>query len=236
MQNSYDNGPATCAGFWVRAAAYVIDSVIVFFGLLIVRLIMSGVMSMTEGTAFSGGILFQYTLKDIALYLVQVLYFILCTYLTGTTLGKRAMNLRVVSEEGGKLTLLNVVYRETVGRFLSGIILYIGYIIAGIDPQKRALHDILCDTRVIYARRVKVYPVYQRPMPPVPPVQSGLQPGPQAASGVPVSEPGASAQGHQLHETGNVPPVPGQEAPRKTGYHMVRPEQESPAVHEEDRQ
>ena len=202
MQNSYDNGPATCAGFWVRAAAYAIDSVIVFFGLLIVRLIMSGVMSMTEGTAFSGGILFQYTLKDIALYLVQVLSFILCTYLTGTTLGKRAMNLRVVSEEGEKLTLLNVVYRETVGRFLSGIILYIGYIIAGIDPQKRALHDILCDTRVIYARRVKVYPVYQRPVPPVPEER----------------------------------PVPEQEAPQKTGYHMVRPGQESPAVHEEDRQ
>jgi uncharacterized RDD family membrane protein YckC len=32
---------------------------------------------------------------------------------------------------------------------LSAIILMIGYIMAGFDEQKRALHDILCDTRVI---------------------------------------------------------------------------------------
>jgi uncharacterized RDD family membrane protein YckC len=30
--------------------------------------------------------------------------------------------------------------------------LLIGYIIAGFDSQKRALHDMICDTRVIRAR------------------------------------------------------------------------------------
>jgi len=33
---------------------------------------------------------------------------------------------------------------------LSGIILYIGYMMAGWDDQKRALHDRLVETRVIY--------------------------------------------------------------------------------------
>jgi uncharacterized RDD family membrane protein YckC len=32
---------------------------------------------------------------------------------------------------------------------ISGMILMIGYIIAGLDSQKRALHDMICDTRVI---------------------------------------------------------------------------------------
>ena len=54
------------------------------------------------------------------------------------------------------------MYRETIGKFLSGVIMNIGYIIAGIDSEKRALHDILCDTRVIYAKRVKVIPVQTR--------------------------------------------------------------------------
>ena len=58
--------------------------------------------------------------------------------------------------------LFDVVYRETIGKFLSGVIMNIGYIIAGIDSEKRALHDILCDTRVIYAKRVKVIPVQTR--------------------------------------------------------------------------
>ena len=63
------------------------------------------------------------------------------------------------TKDGEKLRLFDVVYRETIGKFLSGVIMNIGYIIAGIDSEKRALHDILCDTRVIYAKRVKVIPV-----------------------------------------------------------------------------
>ena len=89
------------------------------------------------------------------------------------------MNLRVVSAHHKKLTFLNVLYRETIGRFLSNFILGIGYILIGIDKEKRGLHDILSDTRVIYGKKIKVYPVYQRPVPaymppqpPVPPMQS----------------------------------------------------------------
>jgi uncharacterized RDD family membrane protein YckC len=35
---------------------------------------------------------------------------------------------------------------------VSGMILLIGYIMAGFDNEKRALHDRVCDTRVIYKR------------------------------------------------------------------------------------
>lgn len=180
MQNSYSSRDTEYAGFWVRLAAYVIDSIIVFFGLLFVRLFLSGIMSVLSDTWIGGNILFHYTLKDILLYGFQVLYFILCTYLTGTTLGKRAMNLRVVSADGQKLTILNVVYRETIGRFLCSISVGIGYIIAGVDREKRGLHDILCDTRVIYAKRVKVIPVYPRyQAPPMPgPGQTVVPPMP----------------------------------------------------------
>ena len=177
MQNSYSSRDTEYAGFWVRLAAYVIDSIIVFFGLLFVRLFLSGIMSVLSDTWIGGNILFHYTLKDILLYGFQVLYFILCTYLTGTTLGKRAMNLRVVSADGQKLTILNVVYRETIGRFLCSLSVGIGYIIAGVDREKRGLHDILCDTRVIYAKRVKVIPVYPRYQAPLMPGQPMPGPG-----------------------------------------------------------
>ena len=100
--------------------------------------------------------LFSYTIKDIYLYLGGVLYYILLTYYTGTTLGKKLMNLRVVAETGEKLTLFNVIYRETIGRFLCSFFGGIGYIMAGIDGQKRGLHDMICGTRVIYEKRVKV--------------------------------------------------------------------------------
>ncbi len=182
MRNNCSRNDVTYAGFWVRLAAYLIDSVLVFFGLLAVRLVLSGILSFADGTALGGNLLFDYTLKDIVLYVCQVCYFILFTYCAGTTPGKKLMNLRVVSAEGGGgLTFFNVLYRETVGRFLCGLSIGIGYIVAGIDREKRGIHDMLCDTRVIYAKKVKVYPAYPAPpagnpggqqMPPqVPPLQ-----------------------------------------------------------------
>lgn len=151
------------AGFWVRLAAYAIDMLIVTAGLLVVRLLFLGIDSLLAGTFLEGGILFHYTLKDIILYMLQVLYFILFTYHTGTTLGKKALNLCVIrSDSKENLSLLNVIYRETIGRFLCGFIFCIGYIIAGLDEEKRGIHDRLCDTRVIYAKPVKVYPVYHK--------------------------------------------------------------------------
>lgn len=142
----------------MRFAAYLIDSVIVFVGLLIVRLILSVVMGAAKDTVFGGNLLFQYNLKDIVLYVMESLYFILFTYYTGTTIGKRLMNLKVVRTDGEeRLHLLNIIYRETVGRFLCGVICGLGYLMAGIDGEKRGLHDILADTRVIYAKKVKIY-------------------------------------------------------------------------------
>ena len=98
----------------------------------------------------------MYTINYICLFLGRVWYYILLTYYTGTTLGKKLMNLRVVAETGEKLTLFNVIYRETIGRFLCSFFGGIGYIMAGIDGQKRGLHDMICGTRVIYEKRVKV--------------------------------------------------------------------------------
>ena len=204
MQNNYNNRDVEYAGFWVRLAAYCIDSLIVFAGLLVVRLFMAGVSSLAKGTVLDGGILFQYTLKDIVLYVFEVLYFILCTYYTGTTLGKKALNLRVVSAlNGQKLSLLDVVYRETIGRFLCSISIGIGYVIVGIDKEKRGIHDMLCDTRVIYGKKIKVYPVYQVPkMPQVPPVPP-MTGQPPMAGQPPMGQP-----------------------PQNNSYHMVHPEDE----------
>lgn len=172
MQNSYSN--ENYAGFWVRLAAYMIDSIIVTVGLLVVRLAWIAVGAIISGTILDGNVLFHYSLKDIVLYIFKVMYFILLTWCTGTTIGKRLMNLRVVpADRNEKLSFVDVLYRETVGRFLCGISIWIGYIIVGIDKEKRGFHDMLCDTRVVYEKKVKMYPEYRRPagtqMPPVQP-------------------------------------------------------------------
>ena len=107
MLNNWNKSAFTFAGFWVRLAAYVIDSVIVFFALLFVRLFSSGVMSLAEGTPLGGNVLFTYTLKDIILYAFQVLYFILFTYYTGTTPGTRPRRMKDMYDVGLVVSLLD---------------------------------------------------------------------------------------------------------------------------------
>jgi uncharacterized RDD family membrane protein YckC len=45
---------------------------------------------------------------------------------------------------------------QAAGRYLAflinGFTLFIGFIMAGFDDQKRALHDRICDTRVIHVK------------------------------------------------------------------------------------
>ena len=190
MQNSYSN--ENYAGFWVRLAAYVIDSVIVAIGLLVVRLAWIGIGALISGTILDENVLFHYSLKDIVLYIFKVMYFALLTWCTGTTIGKRLMNLRVVpADRNEKLSFVDVLYRETVGRFLCGISIWIGYIIVGIDKEKRGFHDMLCDTRVVYEKKVKMYSEYQSAAGPQMSVQprEPVQSQPQAPVQPQASEP-----------------------------------------------
>ena len=136
------------AGFGVRAAAYLVDRLLLLLALGFIR-VPALLVSLFTGGGISRAVLFQYSALDIVCYLLSALYFVLQTYLSGSTLGKKLFHLRVEGNDGEKLRFVDVLYRETVGRFLSGL-LYIGYILALIDSRNRAFHDWLCDTRVVY--------------------------------------------------------------------------------------
>lgn len=80
-------------------------------------------------------------------WLGEAAYGIIFHWLWGQTLGKMALQIRVVSMDGGPLS-----FGQAVGRYfavrLSVLILGIGFIMAGVRADKRALHDLLVGTRV----------------------------------------------------------------------------------------
>ena len=155
MQNRPDN--RIYAGFFVRLAAYIVDTVIVWAAMLIVRIPVWVTTISSHDNFLVKDFIFQYSIKDILFYIMQAAYFVLLTYFTGSTLGKKLFQIRVVSAEDRKMTFFEVTFRETVGRFLSALILSIGYIMIAIDKKKRGLHDILSDTNVVYYHEKKVY-------------------------------------------------------------------------------
>lgn len=143
------------AGFFVRLAAYFVDYLVAAVLLMFIAVPM-GVTDLVMGeNILTRPVLFQYSIYAIVVYLIRVLYFTICTYGGGQTIGKKIFNICVVAAGDEELTFLNVLYRESIGRFLSGLILNIGYLMIGPGREKCALHDILCDTRVIYSVYVR---------------------------------------------------------------------------------
>ena len=67
----------TYAGFWVRLAAFALDSAILAVGLLAVRLALAGPFALLEQTPLGGQILFDHTMQDILYWLLAALYNIL---------------------------------------------------------------------------------------------------------------------------------------------------------------
>jgi len=154
MQTLLNKEEVVYAGFFSRLAAFLIDSVIVSVGLLIVKLPVWLIkMAIGESILFQP-FLFQFTIFDVIYYLLTVCYFVLMTYYCGATVGKHLMRLKVVDTEGEKLSLVKVLIRETIGRYLSALIIYVGYILAAFDPSKQGLHDKIADTYVIYEQRI----------------------------------------------------------------------------------
>ena len=154
MQNKPDN--QVNAGFFVRLAAYLVDLLIVGVALLFVRIPVAISTWITPENILVKDLIFQYSAMDIICYLLTVSYFIFLTYFTGATIGKKMFHLRVVSKEERKLTFFEVAFRETVGRFLSKLIVNVGYLMIGIHKEKHGLHDMLSDTEVIYYHEKKV--------------------------------------------------------------------------------
>jgi uncharacterized RDD family membrane protein YckC len=67
------------------------------------------------------------------------------------TYGKMAMGIKVTDLEGRRISFWRGLGRE-FAKFLSAIILMIGYIMAAFTERKQALHDIIAGTLVVKTR------------------------------------------------------------------------------------
>lgn len=193
MQTSYDKAYAVYGGFFSRLAAFLIDNIVVSSLLFFIKFVVwIAKLSIGSDAIIFQPVLFQYDFFAILYYLITSGYFVVATYCCGTTIGKSLMKLRVVDVNGEKLTFISVVIRETVGRYLSALIVYVGYFMIGFDSHKQALHDKISDTYVIYTHRFPVNKPVQRVVTPaVRPVQAPVpNPAPRPApvpNSVPIS-------------------------------------------------
>jgi len=153
------------AGFWLRLGAAIIDGIIlsvVQFVAVFPILGMLGLASFEtlqnmEGAGMS---------EDDAVAMLPVIFSAIGTItLAGTlvnwlyyalmessakqgTLGKMALGIKVTDINGNRISFLRATGRY-LGKIISTMILFIGYLMAGITKKKQALHDIMADCLVI---------------------------------------------------------------------------------------
>jgi uncharacterized RDD family membrane protein YckC len=146
------------AGFWLRFVALIIDYLILglLTGFIIVPIlgafgVMGSMGDMDEmDESFIAGMIAALS-GTVALVNIVInwLYFALMESSSWqATLGKRAVGVKVISEEGSRISFITATIRY-IGKIVSGAILLIGYIMAAFTAKKQALHDMIASTYVV---------------------------------------------------------------------------------------
>lgn len=135
------------AGFWIRFLAKIIDGILLNIVGTVLQVIMLGSITAMESEASPVLTVLYFILS----FAIPVVYYTFFVGKMGATPGKLALGLKIVRPDGDRVTYLRAFGRY-FAEILSSIILFIGYIMAAFDEEKRALHDRICDTRVVKSR------------------------------------------------------------------------------------
>ena len=149
------------AGFWLRFVAYLIDDFLLgLVGFIISIPFIGGIVFSAIGIDMNpenaenivrglAGILGSILGLILIVTVLSWLYFALMeSSKTQATLGKMVLGLKVTDLEGNPISFARATGRY-FGKILSGIIFYIGYILAGLTEKKQALHDIIAGCLVV---------------------------------------------------------------------------------------
>jgi len=137
------------AGFWRRLGAAIIDGLIVGAVTLVIYLVLIvGGISTGGIVGFFIGYFIAYAL---AIILGWLYYALMESSSKQATLGKMALGIIVTDSQGQRVSFGRATGRH-FGKIISGIILYIGYIMIAFTAKKQGLHDIMANCLVVVKR------------------------------------------------------------------------------------
>jgi uncharacterized RDD family membrane protein YckC len=130
------------ASFWRRFAAFFIDSLVLG--------IVSGILQAIFGRDSGNGLG----------TLIALIYFTYFEGSSGQTVGKKALGVRVIDFSGGGTIGYGRAFIRTIGRFVSAIVLLLGYLWMIWDKEKQTWHDKFANSVVVPE---SAYPVEKWP-------------------------------------------------------------------------
>ncbi len=180
------------AGFWIRAAARIVDLVLILAAFNLFWLAdRHGSEAGWWAPSFLGeesapsdaGFSLANVLRGVFFFGFPVFYYVYLHGAFGQTFGKMALKIKVLNEDGSPLDFRKAFLRY-LAYFLCDLTLDLGYIWAGFDPRKQGLHDKVCRTIVVHET-----PAPATPPPEAPPAGGPGGGPPDAGAEPPAPEP-----------------------------------------------
>jgi uncharacterized RDD family membrane protein YckC len=144
---------AVYAGFWLRAVAYVLDSLLLGFvvGFVVLMPLMErgAIPKDNPWLLLTGAITQQMVAIQLLVTMGSWLYF--ASFESSrwqATPGKSLLGLVVTDLEGHRISFARASGRY-FGKLLSGTLFFVGFLMAGVTPRKQALHDLLASCLVV---------------------------------------------------------------------------------------
>lgn len=138
------------AGFWIRLGAYLVDSLVLFAGgfavAIVAAMVRYNALEREELEIFATIVFY---VSAMALHFI---YYTVTVGWWGQTLGKRLFRLKVVRTDGSRLTYLRS-FARSCAYYVSGTFFYAGFVVIGLNKEKRAAHDFMCGTMVVRVKR-----------------------------------------------------------------------------------
>jgi len=142
------------AGFWVRFVANLIDWIVLTIATAFAQLFLLGTYYWIARVGSGGGPSFADAFEGSFLQLMNsalygsaaIAYYGWGHFRYGTTLGKRALDIRVVDAANGSGITLSQSLLRCFGYAVSYVPLCLGFVVAGFHPRKQALHDLIAGT------------------------------------------------------------------------------------------
>lgn len=134
------------ANVLTRFGAILIDSLL----LLPFYIPMFLVGGFDEGGEFSDAGLIIFFISVIAALVFGLWNTIVRMGKTGQSLGRKFLSIAVLTFDGQPIGIGNAFLREIIGRWISGLVCYIGYLNAFWDKDKQMWHDKMASCYVYY--------------------------------------------------------------------------------------
>ena len=130
------SGGTNKGGFIARAAASIADGFVIVLATTLLSVLLKAVGADTSISQIING-------------LIYIVYSVLAIGLYGKTLGKAVFGLRVVNYENVNPGIPMAILREVVGKFISSLILNLGFFWIIWDKNKQGWHDKMAKTYVL---------------------------------------------------------------------------------------